>query len=321
MITAWANNYTSAGSCASIRSAVGFQITFGEYPVMFNGHYEIMPFQTIDNLSPNTTYYIYIARHTSGALHYKFSRSKLPETLVNIYIGWIHTDNIGISSSDLVKYININNMQINESKDTMVAPTLTLDRILAGGNKSLITKEYVDNAVFGLPVGAVSFFDTIRGVYTISASGTPDYSFDDQGETINIYEFNTHETTFTVTDYEYLATPGQDIILTFSAGIGYFMDCDSPVYKKISPYQYDATLEVDGFMVKQVGDSYGLNNSGWNSYAATKYTAKILTTGNDIVLRIAHVFRVNIDHLDYDANDTLNVDHGFATISFNASKE
>jgi hypothetical protein len=221
----------------------------------------------------------------------------------------------------MVKYININNVHINESEDTMVVPTLSLDRIDSGGDRSLVTKEYIDNAIFGLPAGSVSFFDTIHGVYTIPASGTPDYSYEDQGDTINIYEFNVHTTTFTVADYEYLATPGQDIILTFSTGIGYFMDCDSPVYKKIGPYQYDATLEVDGSMVNPVDDAYGLNNSGWNSYTASKYTTKILTTGNDIVLRVAHVFRVNIDHSDYDSNDTLNVDHGFATISFNASKE
>jgi hypothetical protein len=87
----------------------------------------------------------------------------LPETLVNIYIGWIHTDNIGVSSSDLVKYINVNNMQINESKDTMVAPTLTLDRILAGGNKSLVTKEYVDSLNTVFYVDAINGSDSNRG--------------------------------------------------------------------------------------------------------------------------------------------------------------
>jgi len=157
LVTAWANDPVYIGTCASIRSSIGLSITFGEYPVMFNGHYEIMPFQTIDNLDPNSKYYIYIYRSSDGSLSYKLSKIVLPETLVNIYIGWIQTDNIGVSASHLNKVVNLNNVKFNESHDTLTAPTLTLDRIQAGGNKSLVTKEYVDS------LNTVFYIDPING--------------------------------------------------------------------------------------------------------------------------------------------------------------
>jgi len=170
LVDAWNQNPSLNGTCASIRSSVGMQITFSEYPVMFNGHYEIMPFQTIENLSPNTKYYVYLFRSSGGKLNYEFSKSILPETLSNIYIGWVQTDNVGISESSINKVVNINNLKINESDSTLLAPTLTLDRIQAGGNKSLVTKEYVDSLNTVFYINPISGDDTNRGT-------SPDQAF------------------------------------------------------------------------------------------------------------------------------------------------
>ena len=208
------------------------------------------------------------------------------------------------------------------SNHTLVAPNLTISRINSGGDRSLITKEYLNDSILGLPSGAVSFFDIIYGSYEVSVDGTPDEErTNSRGETVSFFYFNEHSKTFKVSDYPYLGTAGRDLVLSLQSDIGYYLDMANPTIKRIGPYQYDVILKVDGDIVKDSQDGYGLNNSGNNSYTAASGTAVIQTTGNDIVVEVIPVLAVNKDDAAYDPDDKLYVDTGTATVVFNASMD
>jgi len=309
LTTSFTEDATKHTTCASIRSAVGFQITFGEYPVMFNGFYEIIEFQTIEDLAPNTTYYIYIKRSSTGELVYDITTYVQPETLVNIYIGWISTDWVGVSDSKLEKYVNLNNMKLNESNNTLVVPSLTLDRIQAGGDKSLVTKEYVDSLHTVFYVDAINGDDNYLGTDINNAFKTIKHACDTvpiggYGEIIlvggpesaqithtidsNIYIINKRLVIRCFMHYDYSGQPiDQNKSFVILRNISKLVDEKHCDINDNNRYSYTYGFRLYGSSIQFSGQVHNYNTSGvaYNMEALTIQTADCIPDPADGIIK------------------------------------
>lgn len=137
----------------SMRSTVGLQITFNEFPVILNGYYFKMPFKVITDLEQYSLYYVYIY-FTNGMPDYLLRKTYTPTNTELIYLGYVVTDNIGIVDSNIPsggKYLNIGNSLIINNGE-IIGQNSTVQSIEGSSPRTLTTREYIDQFI-------IEFFD------------------------------------------------------------------------------------------------------------------------------------------------------------------
>jgi len=174
------------------------------------------------------------------------------------------------------------------------------------GKPTLCERVTVIENKIALPVGAVTMLDTVSGTIDVPIDDNPDYTRL-QGNPADkdrwdYYEFGHTSITLHTSDYEYVKTVGQPLVLTFNASVGYFIENSKVTApEKIYPYQWGTVLYVDGDRVKGPGDMYSCNRSGESSGLSDNYSLTVHTTGKPLKITVGYVVSNAGDNYGADA--------------------
>ena len=174
-----------------------------------------------------------------------------------------------------------------------------------------------------LPVGAVTMISKVSGSTDVALDGHPDYKADDPsvvGSHWWWYEFGHESVILKASDYSYLKTVGENLVLTFNASVGYYIgNSKSSASEQVNPYQWGTVMYLDGKRVKAAGDMYSCNRLGDSSGLADNGSLTITTTGKDIKITVGYVAAIS-DTSDPSSKTgaTFSYDMASFTISFAA---
>lgn len=129
-------------------------------------------------------------------------------------------------------------------------------------------------------------------------------------DTVHFYRVTVEplEVRLDATEFCGLATAGTLMTAEFYASIGYSVDMATPGVNVVQPYQYGLAVYLDGVLVGNNTDGFGVNQSGVNSFLADKQQVDFVTTGADLVFELVPHIRVDTTDSQYTQGDRILVD-------------
>jgi len=224
---------------------------------------------------------------------------------------------VDTNSVDLTKKALAGGIGNSIKADVKIDPNK--QNLLSVGPKGLLA------TTSGLPVGAVTMVNSIDGTIDVPFDDHPDYSALDGNpadkDRWDFYEFGHTSVTLDPSDYEYLKTVGEPLVVTFNASVGYYIkNSKVSAITQIYPYQWGTVLYVDGKRKKTAGDMYSCNRTGESTGLSDNYSLTIHTTGKPLKITTGYVVSNGGDNNGADATRgaTFAYDMASFTVFFSA---